>query len=37
VPAFYGKKVKAWLRGPGKLKPLPGDVRGQLAEAIGGT
>lgn len=37
VPAFYGKKVKAWLRGPGKLKPLPGDVRRQLAEAIGTT
>jgi len=37
VPAFYGKKVKAWLRGPGKLKPLPADVRRQLAEAIGGT
>jgi hypothetical protein len=37
VPAFYGKKVKAWLRGPGKRKPLPGDVRRQLAEAIGST
>ncbi len=37
VPAFYGKKVKAWLRGPGKLKPLPGQVRRQLAEAIGST
>jgi hypothetical protein len=34
VPAFYGKKVKAWLRGPGKLKPLPGDVGRQLAEAL---
>jgi hypothetical protein len=37
VPAFYGKKVKAWLRGPGKLKPLPRDLRRQLAEAIGST
>jgi hypothetical protein len=35
VPAFYGKKVKAWLRGPGKLKPLPTDVHGQLTEALG--
>ncbi|MCK4315062.1 MAG: NERD domain-containing protein [Anaerolineae bacterium] len=35
VPAFYGKKVKAWLRGPGKLKPLPADVRRRLAEALG--
>jgi hypothetical protein len=35
VPAFYGKKIKAWLRGPGKLKPLPGDVYRQLASALG--
>jgi len=35
VPAFYGKKVKAWLRGPGKLKPLPATVRRRLAEAVG--
>ncbi len=35
VPAFYGKKVKAWLRGPGKLKPLPADARRRLAEALG--
>jgi len=34
VPAFYGKKVKAWLRGPGKLKPLPADVHRQLTEAL---
>ncbi|MFQ6100694.1 MAG: nuclease-related domain-containing protein [Anaerolineae bacterium] len=34
VPAFYGKKVKAWLRGPGKLKPLPAGVHRQLAEAL---
>jgi len=35
VPAFYRKKVKAWLRGPGSLKPLPADVHGQLTEALG--
>jgi len=27
--------VKAWLRGPGKLKPLPAAVRRQLAKAVG--
>ena len=35
VPALYGKKVKAWLRGSGKLKPLPDAVRRQLEEAVG--
>jgi hypothetical protein len=25
VPAFFGKKIKAWLRGPGRRKPLPRD------------
>ena len=35
VPVFYGKKVKAWLRGPGKLKPLPSGVHRQLMEAVG--
>ena len=34
VPAFYGKKVKAWLRGPGKLKPLPAAVHRQLTTAL---
>ncbi len=34
IPAFRGKKMKAWLRGPGRLKPLPDDVRRQLAEAL---
>jgi hypothetical protein len=34
VPAFYGKKVKAWLRGPGKRKPLPAGERRQLTEAL---
>jgi hypothetical protein len=35
VPAFYGKKLKAWLRGPGKLKQLPSGVYRQLASALG--
>lgn len=35
VPTFYGKKVKAWLRGPGRLKPLPSAAQRQLAEALG--
>lgn len=35
VPAFYGKKVKAWLRGPGKQSPLSSDVYRQLASALG--
>jgi len=35
VPAFYGKKVKAWLRGPGKLKPLPADTHRRLVEVLG--
>jgi hypothetical protein len=26
VPAFYGKKVKSWLRGPGKRKTLPSST-----------
>lgn len=37
VPTFYGKKVKAWLRGPGALKPLPPDIQGQLASVLGLT
>ena len=35
VPVFYGKKVKAWLRGPGKLTPLPSSVHRQMTEALG--
>jgi hypothetical protein len=38
VPAFYGKKVKAWLRGPGQRKALaPADYRTLVAavEALG--
>jgi hypothetical protein len=35
VPAFYGKKIKAWLRGPGKLKPLPTAAYSQLTEVLG--
>lgn len=34
VPALLGKKLKAWLRGPGRLKPLPDDVRRRLAEVL---
>jgi hypothetical protein len=35
VPAFYGKKIKAWLRGPGKRTPVSADVYRQLASALG--
>ena len=35
VPAFYGKKIKAWLRGPGKLKPLSATARSELEQALG--
>jgi hypothetical protein len=35
VPAFYGKKVKAWLRGRGKRNPLPDADCHQLADALG--
>ncbi len=35
VPVFYRKKVKAWLRGPGKLESLPADLRSKLAEVLG--
>ena len=34
VPTFYGKKVKGWLRGPGKLKPLPEKAQRWLEETI---
>jgi hypothetical protein len=34
VPTFYGKKVKSWIRGPGKLKPLPDATYRQLAEIL---
>jgi hypothetical protein len=35
VPAFYRKKVKDWLRGPGDLKPLPDDMLRRLNRALG--
>lgn len=35
VPAIYRKKVKNWLRGPGRLDPLPDDVHRRLTEALG--
>lgn len=34
VPAFYGKKVRSWLRGPGKLRPFPEQDRLRLMDAI---
>jgi len=35
VPAFYRKKVKDWLRGPGDRKPLPEDLHRQVTLALG--
>ncbi len=35
VPAFYRKKVKDWLRGPGSLRPLPADLHDRLTQALG--
>ncbi|MGD2165445.1 MAG: nuclease-related domain-containing protein [Anaerolineae bacterium] len=35
LPAFYRKKVKDWLRGPGDLRSLPDDVQERLADALG--
>ena len=35
VLTLHSKKLKAWLRGAGKLKPLPADVYRQLVEACG--
>ncbi|MEA3339261.1 MAG: hypothetical protein U9R15_04785 [Chloroflexota bacterium] len=35
VPTFLGKKVKAWLRGPGKLDPLLPATHRRLTEALG--
>ncbi len=35
TPAFYRKKVKSWLRGPGNLEPLPDDLQQQLAQVLG--
>jgi hypothetical protein len=35
VPAFYRKKVKDWLRGPGDLPPLPDMLQEQLAKVLG--
>jgi len=34
IPTFYGKKVKGWLRGPGRLRQLPPDVYPQLTAAL---
>jgi hypothetical protein len=35
VPAFYRKKVKDWLRGPGGLMPLSEDLQQRLNAALG--
>jgi hypothetical protein len=35
APAFYGKKIRPWLRGPGRLKSLPQATYDQLAAAMG--
>ena len=35
IPAFYRKKVKDWLRGPGDLRPLPDSLQVRLAEVLG--
>jgi hypothetical protein len=35
VPALHTKKLKAWLRGPGTMKPLPDAVHRELADAFG--
>ena len=35
VPAFYRKKIKDWLRGPGDLPPLADDLHSRLTEALG--
>jgi hypothetical protein len=34
VPTFYGKKIKSWLRGPGKRKSLGSSVYRQLVEVL---
>ena len=36
VPALHSKKLKMWLRGPGKLKPLPNDAYRQVVETLPG-
>jgi hypothetical protein len=34
VPAFYDKKIKSWLRGPGKRKAIPSDDYEALVEML---
>ena len=36
VPTFYGGRIKAWLRGPGKRKALPTQAYRKLVESIEG-
>ena len=35
MPTLHSKKIKGWLRGPGKLKPMPEAVYRQVEEAFG--
>jgi hypothetical protein len=35
VPAFYRKKIKDWLRGPGDLEPLDASLQQDLAKVLG--
>ena len=35
VPALHAKKVKPWLRGPGRPKPWSADTRRKLQRALG--
>lgn len=34
VPALFGKKIKAWVRGPGHRKPLPTDEYRRLTAVL---
>jgi hypothetical protein len=36
VPVLHSKKLKTWLRGPGKLKPLPSNAYRQVVETVAG-
>lgn len=34
IPTFYGKKIKNWLRGPGKRKGLPAETYNRVLEVL---
>jgi hypothetical protein len=36
VPALHSKRLKTWLRGPGKLGPMPSDAYRQAVETLAG-